>query len=328
MPISSVSIVVPAYHCATTIGKAIQAILNQTFMGHIECIVVDDGSVDDTAKIIKSFSKVKYVYQHNAGPASARNKGAAMALGEIIFFTDSDCVPHSDWVEKMASHFAEPKVAVVSGSYGIANPNSLLAQCIHKEIIFRHQRLMPDYPKSFGSYNFCLRKKVFEEIGGFNTSYRYASGEDNDLSYKILKRGYKIYFERSALVDHHHTEHLGKYLKEQWRHGYWRVKMYQDHPQMWTGDDYTFFKDILEVPLACATFLWPVGTFLPLMSTMVFGSILMLIFLQILYGFIMMKSFLLGVFFSAVTFLRAYVRALGFFTGLLLFSVPSPKKFK
>jgi len=55
---------------------------------------------------------------------------------------------------------------------------------------------MPRYPKSFGSYNFGVRKNVFDEVGGFDSSYRKASGEDNDLSYKVQKKGYKIFIIR------------------------------------------------------------------------------------------------------------------------------------
>ena len=328
MSMPLVSIVVPAFNCAQTIGKNLQAILNQTYKGSIECIVVDDGSTDGTARVIQAFPQVRYVYQENAGPASARNKGAQVAQGEIIFFTDSDCVPHKDWVEKMIVRFTEAKVAVVSGSYGIINSKSELAQCIHKEIMFRHHRLMPEYPKSFGSYNFCIRKKVFHEIGGFNASYPYASGEDNDLSYKVLKTGCKIYFERSALVDHHHTERLGRYLFEQFRHGYWRVKMYQDHPQMMRGDDYTFFKDIVEVPLACVSLLVPITIFLPLpfLKLLTFFSVFLFIALEIFYGFFIMKDFRQGIVFSGVMLLRAYSRSLGFLVGLLHFPFPQNKK--
>ncbi len=273
-------------------------------------IVVDDGSTDRTAEIVRSFARVKYVHQPNAGPAAARNKGVQTAQGKFIFFTDSDCVPHDDWLQKMMPHFHDPKVAAVSGSYGIANKNSWLAQCIHAEILYRHHKLMPQYPKAFGSYNVAIRKAVFESVGGFDTHYRYASGEDNDLSYKIIKAGHKIYFERAGLVDHHHTESLKRYLFEQFRHGYWRLKMYMDHPQMVGGDDYTFLKDILEMPLALfgliGLALFPFA--FSGLSVIGIACLIFLAAMEAFYAFLMISTPHQALAFSAVMFFRAYSR--------------------
>ena len=250
-----VSVIIPAYNASATIGQALNALSRQNCFQPFEVIVVDDGSSDKTAEIVASFPSVRYIRQDNAGPAAARNHGARLAQGEYLAFTDSDCIPHEDWISQLMSGFSQPHVGVVAGSYGIANPKSRLARGIHKEILWRHQHLMPDFPNSFGSYNFCVRKNVFDAVGGFNTAYRTASGEDNDLSYKITGSGWRIYFERKAFVDHYHPTRVVKYLKEQFRHGFWRLKMYMDHPRMMRGDGYTYWKDIIEMPLA-AVFFW------------------------------------------------------------------------
>ena len=81
----SVSVVIPAFHCEKTIGPTIEAILKQNYPLE-SIVVVDDGSKDQTASIIKSFSKIKYLYQINAGPAAARNYGAAQCTSDLIFF--------------------------------------------------------------------------------------------------------------------------------------------------------------------------------------------------------------------------------------------------
>ena len=317
----SVSVIIPAYNASRTIGQTLEALSRQQCFQPFEVIVVDDGSYDNTADIVCSFPAVCYVRQENAGPAAARNHGARLARGEYLVFTDSDCIPHVDWISRLMEGFCQQQVGVVAGSYGIANHESRLSRCIYKEIRWRHHKLMPDFPNAFGSYNFCSKRNVFDEVGGFNTAYRCASGEDNDLSYKIVNAGWRIYFERKALVDHYHPTSVLKYLKEQFRHGRWRVKMYQDHPGMMRGDGYTFWKDIIEMPLAIA-FL--VGLVLSafhgvrLNDVVFFLGAPFLIF-EIVYAGIMTNCFFESIYFGFVLFFRAFARMFGFTTGILTF---------
>jgi glycosyltransferase involved in cell wall biosynthesis len=313
----AVSIIIPAYNAEKTLAKCLAAISAQDYQNIKEIIVVDDGSQDATPEIAKVFNRITYIYQANSGPAAARNAGAAVATGEILFFTDSDCLPRVDWVARMIPHFIRDENAVVAGSYGIANPEILLASCIQEEIFYRHHKLMPDHPRVFGSYNFAIRKSVFKEVGGFNTQYRSASGEDNDLSYKITALGYKIFFERGALVDHFHPKRLWRYLYEQYRHGFWRVKMYQAHPKMRAGDDYTFWKDMVEVPLAfIALILFFISIVFSKFIFILNFLIFIFLFIEVLFACRMLPDWRKRVYFSLVMFLRAFWRTAGFLEGM------------
>ena len=323
----SVSVIIPAYNAARTLVRTIEAVRSQTVPPQ-EILIVDDGSTDQTPQLAQTFSDVRYLHQDNAGPATARNTGAATAKGEILFFTDSDCIPHRDWLEKGLSGFKEEKIGAVCGSYGIANPETRLARGVHGEILYRHHHLMPERPKAFGSYNFGVRRAVFEQVGGFLGQYRHASGEDNDLSYKILNSGYDIYFVRDCLVDHMHPERVGRYLKEQFRHGFWRAKMYLEHPVMTKGDDYTFWKDIVEVP-----WVWLIGLtallslfFHGIFLTVLAAAFLFLFCLEFCYSLVTSLSFLDAIFFSFVLFLRAFARCAGFSTGIPLFFCKNMRK--
>ncbi len=317
-----VSIVIPAYNSENTILASIKASLAQSY-SNVEVIVVDDGSVDATASIVRSIDRVKYIRQDNRGPASARNKGASVARGDIIFFTDSDCVPEKDWVKKMVPLLdrGDKTIAVVAGSYGIVNRDNILARCIHKEILFRHKYLIPSYPRSFGSYNFCIWAEIFKDLGGFNAEYRYASGEDNDLSYKVLKAGYKILFVQDSVVFHCFPTSIREYLKEQFRHGFWRVKMYIDYPHMMKGDDYTFWKDIIEPP-AVIVFLFclVLSLFFPLNFFIISGFIFtFILFLNIFFSYIVTRNFYETIFLFWVMLARAFARTLGFSSGIVRF---------
>ncbi len=333
MSAKKISVIIPAFNCEKTIGRVLQAALtavseyrnslspeDASYCGEI--IVVDDGSTDQTKVEILKYPTVKYLFQQNQGPAAARNHGAQESRGEILFFTDSDCIPHGDWVELMLSYFKKPDISVVAGSYGIANSEKRLSRCVHREIIYRHMNLMPENPQCFGSFNFAIKREVFQAVGGFDTRYLQASGEDNDLSYKITSGGYKILFAKDVLVDHFHPENVGKYLSEQYRHGFWRVRMYLDHPKMTKGDGYTFWKDIVEVGLVLAVYL---GLILILISffavgaSLFAGALIFLVGINAFFGIKMIGDWKDGFYFGDIMNLRAFARTNGFISGAMHF---------
>lgn len=320
-----ISVIIPAYNAQHTIAKTLEALQKQDYPDPFEVIVVDDGSVDDTARVVRGFSAVRYVYQVNAGPAAARNHGARIAKGVYLAFTDSDCVPRPDWISMLMRGFTQHEVAVVMGGYGIANPDIPLASCVHREIVFRHARLMPDFPKVFGSYNFCVKKEIFGGVGGFDVSYRNASGEDNDLSYKIGRAAGRIYFKRDALVDHYHPVKVSKYLKEQFRHGFWRAQMYVTHPAMLKGDGYTFWKDMVEVVWSLGLAVLPLGLAFSGFDMRFFFLMLIVFFVfQYVFAWAMLEELRCKLFWAFVMFLRAFSRSFGLSTGFL--SIFSKKK--
>ncbi len=319
----SVSIIIPVYNGSATIAQAIEKSLEQVYPGTKEVVVVDDGSTDNTAAVVSSYPVI-YLKQENAGPASARNFGAKHAKGDVFIFTDADCLPETGWLSNLIAGFSSNDIGSVCGSYAIANPEKQLARVIHDEILFRHQRLMPEFPRAFGSYNVAIRADLFRSVGGFNAVYRNASGEDNDLSYKILATGRKIHFLRGALVAHFHQTHLRKYLQEQFRHGFWRVKMYHDHAHMITGDDYTFWKDMVEPVCVLISFVF--FFIRPDVSILAVSAFFLF---ELVFAAVMMRD-VRDVFFSGCVFtLRAFARTFGLLLGgvaLILTIIKKGKK--
>jgi glycosyltransferase involved in cell wall biosynthesis len=315
-----ISIVIPAFNSQKTIAQTIEACLRQTYaQGEIEVIIVDDGSTDDTQKIVRTYP-VRYIFQDNSGPAKARNTGWKDARGDIICFTDSDCIPHSDWVQKLIKNFNDKDVGAVGGSYGIANEESLLAACIHQEILLRHERI-PQKVKALGSYNLSVPKKLLEKIGGFNEEYIQASGEDNDLSYRMIKARYSLYFEKEAIVSHYHPNNFLRYLRHQFWHGYWRAKLYQDHPDMMRGDDYSGLFDFIQPPwflftLCMIPFVW----LSPISQILLIFSVTGLIFQFPLAAKITIRKrqskYLMII---IINFFRGFARSLGMASGILRF---------
>jgi glycosyltransferase involved in cell wall biosynthesis len=317
-----VSIVIPGYNCAKTISQTLEACLKQDFSKeNLEIIFVDDGSTDNTADIVHKFP-VKYIRQENSGPARARNRGWREASGEIILFTDADCRPEKDWIFSLIKNFEDSGIAAAGGSYGISNPQNFLARCIHTEIIWRHKK-MPREVQALGSYNLAIPRRILQELNGFDENYLTSSGEDNDLCYRLMKKGYKLIFVPEALVCHHHPDKLFPYLKHQFRHGYWRMKLYRDHPKMMRGDDYSGLLDFLSPLIAIyAIIIFPLGG-IDYINKAKFLLLVILIFieaiktLRIFSGRIGIRHFyLLG-----MLLLRDFWRGSGMFLGIIRFFI-------
>jgi hypothetical protein len=137
----------------------------------------------------------------------------------------------------------------VGGGYDIANPESWLARCIHEEIRQRHLN-MPRQVNYLGSFNVSYTRTVLEESDGFDEGFRKASGEDNDLSYRVGKLGYTMLFDPDNCVAHFHTERFWRYMRQQFWHGYWRIGLYLKQPDMLGGDQYAGLFDFLQLPLS------------------------------------------------------------------------------
>jgi glycosyltransferase involved in cell wall biosynthesis len=324
-----VSVVIPAYNAQDTIAQAVAHSLAQAKGPmEVEVVVVDDGSVDETAKIAES-AGATVIKQENAGPAAARNRGWKSATGQVICFTDSDCVPMSGWLENLLDGFSDRQVGAVAGSYEIANTGSWLAHWVHQEIMERHKR-MPAFIRAFGSYNVAIPRYMLEATGGFDPVYRRASGEDNDLSYRIIKKGWRIAFRPQARVAHYHPERVWKYLMEQYRHGFWRAKLYKAHPDMTGGDDYTRLRDRIEPILVLGILGFPLLAVLGMVP-----FVWPLVFMLVLYFSIQLSwpvSWWLGegkadaLPYCGVTFLRGFTRTFGLGAGFLRFGLKKGPK--
>ena len=319
-----ISVIIPAYNAQNTIGQAVTQSLAQAKGSlQIEVIVVDDGSTDNTAEIAKA-SGARVLRQQNSGPASARNKGWRSASGGIICFTDADCIPCRNWLVNLLGAFCHWQIGAIAGSYDIANRDSWLARWVHQEIIERHKH-MPALCRAFGSYNVAIPKYVLQATGGFDPTYRRASAEDNDLSYRIIKSGWRILFRPQAKVAHHHPANLWKYLTEQYRHGFWRARLYQDHPGMTGGDDYTRLRDRLE-PILVLAMILPAGAFLLGITWFALPLLVVLglytsIHLSWPLRWWLSNGTIEALPYACVTFLRGFARTAGFCVGVLRFNL-------
>lgn len=312
------SVVIPTYNSGSLIGQTIEACLAQEYPGgKIEIIVVDDDSTDGTKEIAARYP-VKYIRQRRSGPAAARNIGYRSANGDLIFFTDADCVPAGDCLTIMTEDLYKKNVAAVTGTYGLKNKKGIVARCIHEEIIFRHSR-MPDYPNSFATYNLLIRKDILKELGGFDESYLTSSAEDSELSYRLMRKGFRVYFEKKAIVYHLHEDNLRRYLKKQFTRAFWAMKLYRTHPDSALKDYYIHWKDFAELPLAVLVLVSLALAWLKPFNAVLVMSLLIYALIETIIPFmIYFKKRCVAIFFLCpIMAIRGFIRIFGGAAGLL-----------
>ncbi|MCG3209558.1 MAG: hypothetical protein FOGNACKC_03185 [Anaerolineae bacterium] len=238
MPPETVSVIVPVRNGAASLPNCLRALTQQTRPPD-EIIVVDDGSGDDSAAVARQFTGVTVLAQPPAGPAAARNRGAASAGSDILLFTDADCIPAPDWVAQMIAPFAGPEVAGARGVYRSRQPQ-LTARFVQQEYQDRYDRLAGLSRIDFvDTYSAGYRRDLFLAAGGFDARFPSASVEDQELSFRLAAQGCRLVFAPNAVVEHQHNRTLGRYARRKFNIGYWKARLLRRHPAKAGRDSHT-----------------------------------------------------------------------------------------
>jgi glycosyltransferase involved in cell wall biosynthesis len=210
----SVSVIVCSYNGAKTLAACLDSLGKLNYPDY-EVILVDDGSTDDTAYIASQFPKVHYLHQTNHGLSYARNAGAAAARGEIVVYTDSDCMADVDWLYYLIG-------TLTSGDYaGVGGPNitppaeNWVQACVAAAPGGPSHVLLTDtVAEHIPGCNMAFYKWAFDNVGGFDAEYRKA-GDDVDFCWRLQQSGGVIAFSPSAMVWHHRRFTLRTFFKQQ-----------------------------------------------------------------------------------------------------------------
>ena len=215
MQTPSLSIVVPVRDGGEPFRRVLESIDAATFRD-FELIVVDDGSLDDSAALARAHgARLFATAAAGSGPASARNRGAADARGEVLCFIDADCEVHGDTFERIARAFREDaELSAIFGSYddAPAAPN-FVAQ--YKNLLHHHtHQNARGEASTFWAGCGAVRREFFLQVGGFD-AVRYArpSIEDIELGYRMRDAGGTIRLDPSIVVKHHKAWHLRSLFK-------------------------------------------------------------------------------------------------------------------
>lgn len=172
-----VSVIMPVYNGSKTLQRAIDSVLNQTYK-NLELVIIDDGSIDNSAEIIKAIDdqRIRFIQQQNQGAAASRNNGFKQSTGEFITFLDTDdlWLPQKMETELQTLSDNNARKAFVYSGYSAFNEDKRLFNLpklhtvsgnIFEAMLWNEGMIIPG--------NLMVHREIFEDIGGFPSHYRY-----------------------------------------------------------------------------------------------------------------------------------------------------------
>ncbi len=226
---SFVSVVIPVLNDSERLKTCLEALDNQTYpINLFEVIIVDNGSTDDAKKVCMECGGWRdriqipnterstiYLFEHVRGLHRARNTGITAAKGEVLAFTDADCIPASDWIEKgVAAVLATPNCGLVAGRIDVfaKNPGRPTAAELFEIITAFRQKEYIDRWHFGAPANVFTKKEVMEKIGLFDGTLQ--SGADVEWGQRVFAAGLKQIYADDVVVKHPARRTLGELCKK------------------------------------------------------------------------------------------------------------------
>jgi len=214
-----VSVIVPAYNEAANIAATVRSVVVSRYPV-LEVIVVDDGSTDGTADIVRALRLpgVRVIRQSNGGKPAALNTGIRNARADLLVLIDGDTVVQPDTIWRLVQAFADPAVGAVSGNTKVANRRGWLGRWQHLEYVmgfnldrrtFDVAGCLPTIPGAIGAF----RRRVLLDVGGVSSQ---TLAEDSDLTMAVHRAGWRVAYEDRAIA---WTEAPAS-LRQLWRQRY------------------------------------------------------------------------------------------------------------
>ena len=253
-----ISVIIAARNAQGTIRACLDAVLKLDYPA-FEVIVADDGSTDGTLEILRAYgAHVRVVALQHAGPSRARNEAAALAKGEFLAFTDSDCIVDAGWLNELLRCFGDVSVVAAGGLQKSPADETVFGRRVQR--FFAETGFVADYARQRpGIYravhnpscNSIYRAEAFRSAGGFWTGIW--PGEDVELDHRLGRAGGRIMCNAAAVVCHYRQSTMSGFCRMMRRYGWAQAVLLRRHG---------FFRFVQCVPFlsvgmiaACAA--WP-----------------------------------------------------------------------
>lgn len=232
-----ITVGVAVFNSARVLPRLLDSLLTQEYpRDQYEIVVADNGSTDVTPALVEQYAArgpVRLVWAlHRKGPAAARNAIVAAARGEIIAFTDHDCVAHPRWLAEIAAGFAEPTVGCVAGAILPGEQWTPTERYYARRRILGQETVLghPVLPYA-QTANAAFRREVFDLVGKFDEVF--VTAEDADMLWRMqLRTSFRLLYRREAVVWHHHRGSPRGLLRQATGWGMGHALLRKKHPEL------------------------------------------------------------------------------------------------
>lgn len=203
---SFVSVIIPVFNDATRLKLCLAALENQTYPKSLYEVIVVDNDSDNNEEIevvVAEFGQAGVTSESTPGSYSARNKGISLAKGEILAFTDADCIPMSDWIEKGVKNLLQvDNCGLVAGKIEIffKNPAHLTMVELYESIMALPQKEFLEKHRYGATANVFTLKSVIEQVGTFDATLK--SSGDMEWGQRVASFGYQQIYAEDTCVAH------------------------------------------------------------------------------------------------------------------------------
>jgi len=199
-----ISVIIPVYNDSRNLSNCLEALGKQTLSKSMyEIVVIDNGSSQDISEVVRAYPGINLCHEYIEGSYSARNKGILNSRGDIIAFTDSDCIPKDTWLEKgLSAVVSKDSLGFIGGRVNyFARDESNITSVELWEILNQYDQEECINIMNFGlTANLFTRRSVMDEVGLFNSDLKSAG--DYEWGNRVYEKGLNIYYENEVVVSH------------------------------------------------------------------------------------------------------------------------------
>jgi len=227
-----VSIVVATFNRKDLVAKCLDSLFDQSYpKDRYEVIIINDGSIDGTEDVLKEYTnmapcKFRWFTQKNSGQTVAFNLGIQNSRGDIVCITGDDCTAERDWIKNIVKCYDSEEIGGVGGVIADSEPKTFIENYAKKINLHNQEKAINI---SIIGGNSSFRKDVLDKVNGFDTFFR--TGQDTEISLRILLMGYKFKFAPDAVIHHKHKATLSGLLEQYSRYGGSYARLHKKYPK-------------------------------------------------------------------------------------------------